>query len=126
MKLTEKESGEIGEALSLLRYVVRKLRFRASIRFVLVLIFMSIGWWNSAMAFSFGGAIAGATVNHALAFAWWLGFRKYYRALLKARRARTLMETCVWWERLGDGEEAMRQWDEVSQITNDLDNNISI
>jgi len=122
MKLTEDEHREIGEALSMMDFVVRKLRLRAWLRFAVILVFMLIGWFNGLYASSPWGSAFSVLINHGLALAWWIGFRKYWLASLKAQRARTLMESCVWWERLGDGEQAMSQMEEVSRLTNELDN----
>jgi len=121
MRLSEEETRDMGEALAMLGFVVKRLGQRALIRLFPIFIFMAIGWANAFLAYSFGAAVATVMINHGLALAWWFSFRKYYRALRLALRARALIETCVWWERLGDGEEATRQMEEASRLTNELD-----
>lgn len=122
MRLSEEEAKNIGEALAMMNFVVRRLRFRYRIRLAVVLVFVLIGWWNSLAGFSFPAAAAGAALHHGLALAWWWSFRKYYRLARMAGQARGLMESCVWWERIGDGDEAMRQMEEVSRITDKIGN----
>lgn len=121
MWLSEDEHRNVGGALAVLRVAASRLRWRARLRLAAVLIFVAIGWLNSSFAYSYGAGVASAVVNHALALAWWWSFRRMHVAAGKARRAVSLMESCVWWERMGDDGEAERQIEAVCEITDEID-----
>jgi hypothetical protein len=119
--LTEDEHRNIGGALAVLRVTASRLRWRARLRGGAVLVFLAISWLSTLGAQSYGAGVAAAVVNHALALAWWWSYRRMEGAARKARRAVSLTESCVWWERMGDEEEAERQMEAVCDLTEEID-----
>lgn len=121
MNLSEDEMRDIGEAMEMISFVARRLRQRALIRMAAVLVFLLIGWFNVLFASGPTAAVAAAVLHHSMALVWWIGFRKYWLAFREARRAVGMLENSIWWERIGDGEAAMEQMEEVSRIANQLE-----